>query len=58
MIGKHNHLMHHFLTTIHLHLASFYAQNTLKKLAREMLIEQNVEFELKVLGPLAAHALQ
>ena len=34
---------------IHLHLASFYAQNTLKKIARKMLIEQIIEFELS--GP-------
>ena len=34
MVSKRNHLMYHFSITIHLHLASFYAQNTFKKLAR------------------------
>ena len=33
----------------HLHLAIFYAENTFKKIARQMLIEQVIEFELR--GP-------
>ena len=49
MFSKRNHLLYHFSITIHLHLASFYAQNTFKKIARKMLIEQIVEFELS--GP-------
>ena len=47
MFSKRNHLLDHFSITIHLHLASFYAQNTFKKIAREMLIEQIIEFELR-----------
>ena len=31
MVSKRNHLMYHFSNTILFHLASFYAQNTLKK---------------------------
>ena len=35
MVSERNHLMYGFSTTIHLHLASFYSQNTFeKKLAR------------------------
>ena len=49
MFSKRNHLLYHFSITIHLHLASFYAQNTFKKIARKMLIEQSIEFELR--GP-------
>ena len=49
MFSKRNHLLDHFSITIHFHLASFYAPNTLKKLARKMLIEQIIEFEL--MGP-------
>ena len=49
MFSKRNHLLDHFSITIHLHLASFYAQNTFKKIARKMLIEQIIEFELR--GP-------
>ena len=49
MFGKRNHLLYQFSITIHLHLASFYAQNTLKKIAKKMLIEQIIEFELR--GP-------
>ena len=45
MFSKRNHLLDHFSITIHLHLASFYAQNTFKKIARKMLIEQIIEFE-------------
>ena len=57
MFSKRNHLLYHFSITIHLHLASFYAQNTFKKIARKMLIEQIIEFKLRVLGPLAVHVL-
>ena len=49
MFSKRNHLLHHFSVTFHLHLASFYAQNISKKIARKMLIEQITEFQLK--GP-------
>ena len=49
MFSKRNHLLYHFSITIYLHLASFYAQNTFKKIARKMLIEQIIEFELR--GP-------
>ena len=35
MFSKRNHLLYHFLIAIHLHLASFYTQNTFKKIARE-----------------------
>ena len=49
MFRKRNHLLYHFSITIHLHLASSYAQNTFKKIARKMLIEQIIEFELR--GP-------
>ena len=52
MFSKRNHVLYHFSITIHLDLASFYAQNTLKKLAiGKMLIEQITEFELKGSGP-------
>ena len=45
MVGRRNHLLYHFLITIHLHLASFYAQNTfLKNYLGKMLIEQIIEF--------------
>ena len=47
MVSKRNHRMYRFLITIDFHLANFYAQNTLKKLAREMLLIQNIEFELR-----------
>ena len=49
MFSKRNHLLDHLSITIHLHLASFYAQNTFKKIAGKMLIEQIIEFELR--GP-------
>ena len=49
MFSKCNHLWCHFLITIHLHLASFYAQNTLKKYRGKVLIEQIIEFKLR--GP-------
>ena len=49
MFSKRNHLSYHFPITIHLHLASFYAQNTFKKIAGEMFIEQIIEFQLR--GP-------
>ena len=51
MVSKRSHLMYHFsVTIIHLHLASFYAQNHLKKITYgKMLIEQKIESELK--GP-------
>ena len=49
MFSKRNHLLYHFSITIHLHLASFYEQNTFKKKARKMLSEQIIEFELR--GP-------
>ena len=35
MFTKRNHILYHFSITIHLHLASFYAQKTFKKLARK-----------------------
>ena len=35
MFSKRNDLLYHFSKTIHLHLASFYAQNTFKKIIRE-----------------------
>ena len=47
MFSERNHLLYHFSIRIHLHLASFYAQNTFKKIARKMLIEQLIEFELR-----------
>ena len=61
MICKRNHLMYQFsipvtffqyhfsITTIH--CASFFEQNALKKKLVEMLIEQNIEFELRGHGP-------
>ena len=49
MFSKRNHLLDYFSITIHLHLASFYARNTFKKIARKMLIEQIIEFQLR--GP-------
>ena len=48
---KLNHLSYHFSITIHLHFASFYAQNTFKKIARENAIEQTTKFHLKGPGP-------
>ena len=52
MFSKRNHLLYHFSITIHLHLGSFYAQNTNnKKIAREMLIKQIIEFQLIGPGP-------
>ena len=51
MFSKRNHLLYHFSITIHLHLASFYAQNPLKKKLRKMLTEQTTEFQLKRPGP-------
>ena len=57
MLSKRNHLLCHFSITIQLHLASFYAQNTLKKIAREMLIKQIIEFQLVGPGPPAIHVL-
>ena len=51
MFIKPNHLLDHFSITIHLHLASFYAQNTFKKIARKILIEQIIEFEFELRGP-------
>ena len=47
MFSKRNHLLYHFSITIHFHFASSYAQNTFKKIARKMLIEQIIEFELR-----------
>ena len=35
MFSKRNHLLYHFSITIHPHLASLYAQNTFKKMARK-----------------------
>ena len=51
MFSKRNHLLYHFSITIQLHLAGFYAQNTFKNIAREMLIEQIIEFQLRRPGP-------
>ena len=50
MFSKRNHLLDRFSIAIHPHLASFYAQNTLKKIAGKMLIEQIIEFELRGRG--------
>ena len=50
MFSKRNHLLYHFTITIHLHLATFYAQNTFKKIGK-MPIEQTTEFQLKGPGP-------
>ena len=52
MFCKRNHLLYHFSITIHLHFASFFAQNTFKKMARKMLIEQIIKFELRGPGSL------
>ena len=49
MFSKRNHLLHHFSITIQLHIASFYAQNTLKKKLEK--IEQIIEFQLSGPGP-------
>ena len=52
MVSKRNYLLYHNSTTLHLHLATFYAQNTsVKKLTRKMIIEQIIEFQLKEAGP-------
>ena len=51
MFSKRNHVLYHFLIMIHLHLASFYAQNTFKKKLGKMFIEQIIEFELRGPGP-------
>ena len=47
MVSKRNHQMYHFSTTIYLYLASFYAQNIFKKLARGNAHKQNIEFEVR-----------
>ena len=47
MFSKRNHQLYHFSITIH--LASFYAQNTSKEIAKEMFIKQIIEFQLR--GP-------
>ena len=49
MFSKRKHLSYHFSITIHLHFASFYAQNTWKEKLGKMVIEQIIEFELR--GP-------
>ena len=49
MFSKRNHLLYHFSITIHLYFASFYEENTFKEIARKMLIEQIIEFQLR--GP-------
>ena len=51
MFSKRNHLLYNFSITIHLHLASFYAQNTLKKQLGKMVIKQIIEFQLRGPGP-------
>ena len=51
MFSKRNHLLYRFSITIHLHLASFYAQNTSKEIAKEMFIKQIIEFQLRGPGP-------
>ena len=51
MFSKRNHLLYHFSITVQLQLASFYAQNTLKKYRGKMLIKQIIEFQLKKPGP-------
>ena len=57
MVTKRNHLLYHFSTIVHLHLASFYAQNTLKKYLGNMLIEQISALELRGPGALVVHVL-
>ena len=52
MFSKRNHLLYHFSITIQLHLPNFYAQNTFKKIARENVIEQIIELQLRGPGPL------
>ena len=52
MFSERNHLLYHFSITIHLQLASFYAQNTFKKKLGKMLIKQITEFQLKRPWPL------
>ena len=51
MFSKRNHLLYHFSITIHLHLTSFNAQNTLKKYLEKMLIVQIIELQLRGPGP-------
>ena len=51
MFSKRNHLLYHFSITIQLHVSSFYAQNTFKKILERMLIEQIIEFQLRGPGP-------
>ena len=51
MFSKRNYLLYHFSITIQLHLASFYAQNTLKKYRGKILIKQIIEFQLRGPGP-------
>ena len=51
MFSKRNHLLYHFSIKIYLHLASFYAQNTLKKHRGKMLIKQIIKFQLRGTGP-------
>ena len=50
MFKKRNHLSYHSSVTIHLQLASFYAQNTLKKYRGKVLIKQIIEFQLRGSG--------
>ena len=50
MFSERNHLLYHFPMTIQLHLASFYAQNTLKKKRGNMLFKQIIEFQLRKHG--------
>ena len=50
MFSKRNYLLYHFSITIHLHLASFYAQNAVKKNLGKMIIEQTIEFQLREHG--------
>ena len=52
MFSRRNHILYHFSITIHLHLASFYAQKTLKKKLEKMLIEQIIKFQLREPGPI------
>ena len=55
MVSRRNHPLYHFSKTIQFftsNLASFYAQNTLKKnLPWKMLIEQIIELQLRGPGP-------
>ena len=50
-------LFYHFLVTIYLHRASFYATNTFEKKLGKTLIDQILNLDWGDLDPLAEHAL-